>query len=642
MRPVLFALVLAGAWLMQAGPQAPDAVAQKSLIFERFHADIEVQPSGDLLITETLIPTFTGQWNGVVRILERGHTTAAGRSERLDIDILGAADEHGLSLRHEADRSGSEVEVRVWVHDARDRTAHVELRYRVRGAIRHFAPDTTGPDQPYDELYWQVTGTNWDVPIREASARVVLPPGARPLQATAYVGTPSSSRQVPVEQAAGASPATVTAQADDRIDPGEGLTVAVAWPAGHVAMPAGAERARPTQLGPSGAEPAPAGLDSLSDAAWTAWLPLLLPFLAFWVAYRAWSRRGRDPQPRAITVRWEPPAGLTPAEVGTLVDHSPHMHDIVSTLVDLAVRGYLVIEEREKKGFLKFGKDYTFHLIRPRAEWGDLREHERRFLDGLFDGTRASEVLADIAAEGSFLDDVLESVAGEPASRSAPDGAVDSVRLSDLQNEFYKEIPEIKNAILDALVDKGHYLRRPDRARTLWGVLAGVAAALSFTAIVGFAAETATGLAYAIAILVGGLTSAFILAVFAFLMPARTEQGARTREAALGFKRFLERVESPRYRRMIRSPDQFERYLPFAMAFQCEEKWAKAFDDLVKEPPDWYYGSHGAFHTSAFASEMGTLASAASSTMASSPSSSGSGGGGSVGGGSGGGGGGGF
>ena len=87
----------------------------------------------------------------------------------------------------------------------------------------------------------------------------------------------------------------------------------------------------------------------------------------------------------------------------------------------------------------------------------------------------------------------------------------------------------------------------------------------------------------------------------------------------------------------------FERFLPYAMAFDVEEKWARAFEDIYREPPSWYTGTGtGQFHAAAFSSRMSALSSAASSTMASSPSSSGSGGGGSSGGGSGGGGGGGF
>src|SRR5690606_20932836 len=126
------------------------------------------------------------------------------------------------------------------------------------------------------------------------------------------------------------------------------------------------------------------------------------------------------------------------------------------------------------------------------------------------------------------------------------------------------------------------------------------------------------------------------------IMPARTEQGARTREAVLGFRQFLERVESPRYRRMITSPAQFEQFLAFAVACRCADKWAKAFAARLPQPPAWYRGRRAGFNPSAFAAALGGMTKAASSTLSSSPSSSGSGGGGSVGGGSGGGGGGGF
>ncbi len=89
----------------------------------------------------------------------------------------------------------------------------------------------------------------------------------------------------------------------------------------------------------------------------------------------------------------------------------------------------------------------------------------------------------------------------------------------------------------------------------------------------------------------------------------------------------------------------FEQYLAYAMAFKVEEKWAKAFDGMFTEPPDWYRtraGAHvGAFNASVFAHNLAGMTTQAGTTMSSSPS-SGSGGGGSVGGGSGGGGGGGF
>ena len=115
----------------------------------------------------------------------------------------------------------------------------------------------------------------------------------------------------------------------------------------------------------------------------------------------------------------------------------------------------------------------------------------------------------------------------------------------------------------------------------------------------------------------------------------------RAREAALGFKDFLSRVEEDRFKRMITSPQLFEMYLPFAMAFGVEDRWANAFKDIYREPPQWYTGT-GRFDSVSFGQSISSMSSAAASSMSSSPSSSGSGGGGSSGGGSGGGGGSGF
>jgi hypothetical protein len=79
--------------------------------------------------------------------------------------------------------------------------------------------------------------------------------------------------------------------------------------------------------------------------------------------------------------------------------------------------------------------------------------------------------------------------------------------------------------------------------------------------------------------------STLIMFVFAQIMPARTIAGARAREATLGFREFLGRVDEERMKKMITSPQTFERFLPFAMAFGVADKWAKAFEDMYREPP---------------------------------------------------------
>jgi uncharacterized membrane protein len=286
------------------------------------------------------------------------------------------------------------------------------------------------------------------------------------------------------------------------------------------------------------------------------------------------------------------------------------MRDITATLVDLAVRGFIRIEEVTESKFLGLSKstDYVIHIIRKRSEWTSLKPLEQRYLEAL--------------------------------SSAAPrDGY--RVKVSELTNRFYKSLPRIRDAIYEALVASGYYLERPDQVKVKWAGLA-VFCAFAGVGLGVLATNQAWVIVSAVALIVAAVVSAVILFVFSRIMPARTTAGARAREATLGFKEFLERVETERYRKMITGPELFERYLPFAMAFGVEEKWARAFEGIYREPPSWYTGGTGHFSPGSFASSIGQMSSAASSSMSSSPSSSGSGGGGSSGGGSGGGGGSGF
>jgi uncharacterized membrane protein YgcG len=616
--PLLSSVSVLAAALAVGLAAAPSAAQNRSIVIEQMHAVYEVRTNGDVQVEERFRVRFNGSWNGLRRVLEldppRGYPWTDPIGFRLDAttNADGDARENEVLSEGRARR-----DIRVYVPNANNRTASVVIRYTLSGALGFYAADANRDLPAMDELYWNVTGADWDVPLQMVTAEVRLPPGVEISQAAAYQGRTGSGDQVPVTFAG----STARVRAAGVINSGEQLTLGVGWPAGAVQrdpsrVMAWGEASLQDRV--AGAQPGP-----------LTYLPLVLPLIALWFGYRAWDRRGRDPKARAIVVRWEPPEDLSPAEAGTLVDHTPDMHDIISTLVELAVKGYVVIEERDKTGFLKLGNEYVFHLVRDRGDWGDLLPHQRRFLDGLF--KHRSDGVGGILKAALGLEN--------DAQVDAPVGALASVELSDLKNEFYKEIPDIKDAIFDALVRKGHYLRRPDRVRGMWIGGAVVFAVAGFGA---FAALTDSNPLLGLITAAAAVASALILGFFGLIMPARTKKGARTREAALGFRQFLEKVESPRYKRMIKSPEQFEEYLPYAMAFQCQEEWARAFDDILTEPPDWYYGGHGRFHASSFASDMGTMASTAGTAMASSPSSSGSGGGGSAGGGGGGGGGGGF
>ncbi|MFL5594656.1 MAG: DUF2207 domain-containing protein, partial [Gemmatimonadaceae bacterium] len=558
-----------------------------SIRIRDFGALLTVHSDGSLDVTEQLTIRFDGQWNGIVRDLSLRHNTARGRATKLNVQIGYVTDSLGNRLRveEESKDNGWTRSLRIYVPGASDADRQIIIRYRVANAIRFYYSDGTAGD--FDELYWNVTGNEWTMPIDSVHARVVLPDDLAATRTAVYTGARgSTAADAKIERDGNEVGFTLLRG----LSPYEGMTIGVGWPAGHIAT-------RPSR-----------SREQLLDI--VAWAPLLIPLIVFVLAFRRWQRSGRDPEEGSFVVRYEPVPDASPAELGTLVDNKADMEDITATLVDLAVRGYVHITELTEKHLFGLAKstDYQLDIIRKRSDWKELKPHEVSYLDAL--------------------------------GHAAPSDAY-SVKVSELKNRFYKFLPEIRNAIYDRLVESTYYRERPDRTKTKYIALA-VFVGFVLGGLMVLSAAQAWMFVARPAMIVAAVFSTIILLAFAQIMPARTVAGARAREAALGFKEFLSRVEEDRYKRMITSPELFEKYLPYAMAFGVEEKWANAFKDIYREPPQWYSGGTGPFNVGSFSHSIGSMSSAAASSMSSSPSSSGSGGGGSSGGGSGGGGGSGF
>jgi Predicted membrane protein (DUF2207) C-terminal domain/Predicted membrane protein (DUF2207) N-terminal domain len=577
LRPLRVLAAGVGALLLTASP----AAAQRTLVIDRFDAAITVSPDGSIAVEETIQPTFTGSWNGIYRTIPVEYRTPQGLNYTLRLTIDSVTDGSGESLKYESSRERHYRKVKIWVPGATDTTKTVVVRYKVANALRFF--------EEHDELYWNVTGDEWDVPIAVASTTIRLPEGAANIRATAFTGGYGSTDKaatVTIE------PSSVRIETTQALSFREGLTAVVGWNPGVIARPTAVDRARDTILSN---------------------LLLLVPPIVFVGMWRLWSRRGRDPALAPVQTRYEPPDAMSPAELGTLVDGTPDMRDLTSTVVDLAVRGYLRIDASEDEGFFGFfsSKDYTFTLQRPRTDWQALKPHESSLLAAMFSWN--------------------------------PEQA-DFVRLSSLKNKFYKKLPGLKDQLYSILVERGYYKARPDRVR-MWYIIGGIVAGFAIcfggiTLLSWFGIQPASAI-------VAGILSGLIICVFGYFMPARTVGGTRELEKVLGFQEFLSRVEGDRLNRMVKTPEMFEKFLPYAMALGVEDNWAKAFEDIYKQPPSWYSGPGGvhAFRPSMLTSDMNRMSAVAATTMASAPRSSGGsgfGGGGSSGGGFGGGGGGGF
>ena len=546
-----------------------------------FQDVISISSDGSTLVKERISLVFIGQWHGIHRTIPIDYPGPQGTNYTLFLDIKSVTDGAGQKLKYESTTSGGYRNLKIYIPDAVDASRTVEIDYVVRNGIRYF--------EGHDEFYWNITGNDWPVPIDHVAAEVFLPANAAgSLRAQAFTGAYGSSQRDATTEIKGAD---VLFESTNPLPMRGGMTIDIFIPKGILTEPGAITRFFWF-------------LDSNPV--------VFLPFVTLAVMFTLWWYKGRDPDPgRSVAPMYEPPPGMSPAETGALLDDTVHPRDITSTIVDLAVRGYVKIEETAETNLLIFhSKDYILHLLKPVAEWQGLAPHESVMLENIFAGGQET-------------------------------------RLSSLKNRFYTAIPIIKQDIKSALKIKGMYLLDPDSANA-YSVGAAVLIALPFLAapFLGY-----TGMFNSIVLLfVCGIISLLIWWLFAREMSAKTVQGGRTRIAVLGFQEFMNRVDADRLKRM--PPDTFEKYLPYAMALGVEHHWAQAFAGIVQNPPSWYVSPNGmtGFNPIFFSSSMHNMASDMNQVFVSAPRSSstgsgfggGGGGGGFSGGGFGGGGGGAF
>jgi hypothetical protein len=329
----------------------------------------------------------------------------------------------------------------------------------------------------------------------------------------------------------------------------------------------------------------------ISDPAVSA---LLLAFFAVApiavLAYMFWLllTRGREPERGSVSVQYEPPDGLSPGECGALVSGTVALRDITATITDLSVKGYLAIERGNESEQASKQRGYVFHLTKPPSDWDKLRPHERRVLTCIFVATNAPAILSQAMAQlqsGAVKMDPLLSAAFSHVQAEAEEatgryrsisgtqeGPTVNVDFSELQSHFSLQLPIIRNSIFDELVAGGYYERRPDRVRQVYALKGiGLGALMAF---IGHLTASATSTAPIELMLMGGLTGAIVL-VFGWLLPARTSKGVHTLGMVFGFREFLGRVEEDHIERIEKSPDLFDKYLPYAMALGVEKTWTQ-------------------------------------------------------------------
>ncbi|HLV85474.1 MAG TPA: DUF2207 domain-containing protein [Candidatus Sulfotelmatobacter sp.] len=517
-------------------------LAAKSWRVSDFHDSIDIAQDGSAVVTERISVAFVGEWHGIYRQIPIEYPGPNGTNYELYLHVLRVSDGEGGDLKYDSSISHGERNLKIFIPGAVDTTKTVEIAYEVRNGMRFF--------ESHDEFYWNVTGNDWPVPIDHATAAVRFPDSATgSLSAQAFTGVYGSAERDASSKIVGPE---ANFETNNPLPMRGGLTIDVYIPKGILREPGAITRF----FWFVGGNPV-----------------LFLPLVTLAVMFTLWWYKGRDPDPgMSVAPMYEPPPGISPAEAGTLLDDTIHPRDITSTMVDLAVRGYIKIEETEDKGLLFTHKDYVFHLLKPLSALTDqtLVPHERVMLENVFAG-------------------------GQEA------------RLSSLKNRFYTAVPIIRQDIMAALKNKGIYLLDPESAN-------GYNVVAVFVILIPFGLFQYLGWANffssAPLLVASALTAALIWWLFARVMTAKTLKGSRVRIAVLGFQEFMNRVDGERLKLM--PPTTFEKYLAYAMALGVEHHWAQAFAGIVKDPPTWYVGPGGypgtAFNPIFFSSSMNSMA----------------------------------
>ncbi len=153
-------------------------------------------------------------------------------------------------------------------------------------------------------------------------------------------------------------------------------------------------------------------------------------------------------------------------------------------------------------------KEYVFHLNKKPPEWKGIKSHELLMLTGIFEPLPVAGV-----------------------------GVREDVALSELQNRFYKNLPGIRRAIFESLVQHGYFSYRPDIVRQAYLFAAGVIAALLYLFGQYLAQHTGVqGQSFSVAAILTGL----IIAGFGWFMPTRTVDGVRALHDTLGIRELPE------------------------------------------------------------------------------------------------------
>lgn len=632
-----FFALIAAIWLLGCNP----SVAREFI--QNFESDIWIHADSNLTVRETITVYAEGRQikRGIYRDFPTDYKDQYGNSVRVDFTVEKVTRDGAEEPFHTV-RQGNGIRVYIGDKDIRiPKGLHkYALKYKTTRQIGFF--------DDFDELYYNVTGNGWAFEIEKASGRIHLPSGANVLQASAYTGYQGETGSTYSRQNYTDGVAFETTQP---LAPQQGLTIAVSWPIGFVEKPTEIDQARYLLKD-----------NAVLFVGVVGTIILLLYYVVVWV------RVGKDPIPGTIIPLFEPPSGYSPAAARYIMNSGFDNKVFAAAIINMAVKGYLEIEE-DAQGTYTLTKADTRQKLSP---------GENAVARHLFSNTRNSVKLEQgnhrtlqnsKSGLQSWLRTEFEAIYFKKNTVFfIPGVAISAVIFGIMIATSHDPHAMIFIALWLSIWTIAIYflIRRSWRA---WqAVLSGGGTRALIGAIVSsvFAIPFVVGEFVGLSIFVG-ISSPFAAALFGVLqlinisfyhlLKAPTLLGRKMMDNFVGFSEFLSVAEKDRMNFANppeRTPELFERFLPYALALDVEQAWSEQFSDKLQisaqgpwrreYKPNWYRGRHfNIENLTGFSSSLSNGFTSAISSASTSPgSSSGSSGGGSSGGGGGGGGGGGW
>lgn len=523
-------------FILFATPQ-PSRAQSKSFYWENFNVDITLLENGDMQIIETQTLNFSGgtfsYGYGTIYTGQKGSNDGI-----TNIGVSGNGVQYTESSSNAAntfsvEESGDDVTITWYFEPVIGRQTYT-FSYIVKGGI---LVDDNG-----DTLSWIAIPADHPGRVAASTVQIHLPEGIAPQQ---YTGTTDylaegliNGNTGGVNVVVGENGRLISYTTTQSLMSGEELIAKVQIP--HNSLPiATPSWQKKQQIG-----------DAVSLAVIV--LSILLGVVGPLLAIALWYVKGRDPETGIVVPDYitEPPNDLPPALVGTLIDEQADLQDILSTLIDLARRGYLTMSEANKKK-----SDHTF--TRTDKSDGDLRPFEREFLKAVFRGK-------------------------------------DEKALSDLRYKFSDKLPSLRKSLYEELQTEGLVPKSPDAVRTQYGCL-GIGTlifggAAFFVLPILFGDLVSTAICPSISIVLTGAVLWFI----GRHMPTKTQKGTQSAAMWGAFQNYLKNIE--KYQDLETAGDIFEKYLAYATVFGLERTWIRKFSRVPSTPiPHWYmpYGYYG-------------------------------------------------